>query len=145
MANDSILRSLIANDLTSTLLLGTPGGWRPSATIVLSFDRGEVELAYPALKGPDTLFSTPLVAPFLAGGKYFFGFRVFIEHGTHFQFLQLRNTNQSWNSASQEDAWQLIGATFDVPDPSKAVDFVVQFDVSDVRHRVFIKDFALYR
>src|SRR5262249_7658818 len=84
MPNEDILKSLIANDLSSTLRLGRPDGWRPSFTgIVLTFDRGEVVLAYPALKGRDTLFSTPLAGPFLAQTRYFFGFHVFIERGTY--------------------------------------------------------------
>jgi len=40
MANDAILKSLIVEDLSGTLRLGTPGGWRPTVTgIALSFDR----------------------------------------------------------------------------------------------------------
>src|SRR5262245_40002272 len=103
MANDSILKSLIVKDLSSTLQLSTPGGWRPTVTgIALSFDHGEVELAYPALDGPDTLSSNPFAGPFLAGAKYFFGFRVFIERGTYFANETLTNTNQTWNSPSSQ-------------------------------------------
>ena len=52
MANDSILKSLIVKDLSSTLPLGTPGGWRPTVTgIALSFDNGKVGRAGIALTG----------------------------------------------------------------------------------------------
>jgi hypothetical protein len=146
MANDTILESLVVEDLSGSLQLGTPGGWRPTFTgIAMSFDGGEVELAYPTLNGPDTLFSNPFAGPFLVGAKYFFGFWVFIERGTYFDNETLTNTNQTWNSPSSREAWQLVGATFDVPDPSKAVQFAVRFDVSDLRHRVFMKDFVLYQ
>src|SRR5262245_5526901 len=146
MADDFLLKLLIANDLSSTLQLSTPSGWRPSFTgIVLSFDRGDVELGYPALNGPDTLFSNPFAGPFLVGAKYFFGFRFFIERGTYFANQTLTNANQSWSSTSTEEGWQLIGATFDVPDPTKAVQFAVRFDVSEVRRRVFMKEFVLFQ
>jgi hypothetical protein len=146
MANDTILKSLIVEDLSGTLQLDTPSGWRPTFTgIAVSFDSGEVELAYPNLNGPDTLFSNPFAGPFLAGVKYFFAFWVFIERGAYFENETLTNTNQTWNSPSSQEAWQLVGATFDVPDPAKAVQFAVRFDVSNVRRRVFMKDFVLYQ
>jgi hypothetical protein len=146
MTRDAVLKSLVLQDISDTLQLGTPGGWRPSFTgIVLSFDDGVVGLTYTTLAGPDTLFSNPLAGPFLAGAKYFFGFRVFIERGAYFDNTNLINTTQAWNSLPSYETWQLVGATFEVPDPAQAVQFAVRFDVSDIGRRVFMKDFVLYR
>jgi hypothetical protein len=132
MVNDSILWLFIDEDLSSSLHLATPNGWQPNATITLICDRGEVGLAS---NGWNSVFSTPFTTPFAAGTKYFFGFQVCIERGTYFSFLTLTNTHQAWNSTSGQEAWQLVGATFDVPDPTNSMGFVFQFDTSSIRRR----------
>ena len=139
MAIDDILRSLITNDLSGTLQLGTPGGWRPSlpASSCLSTVAKSNWRTRPSI-GQIPSFRSLLRVLFWRAQSLFFGFRVFIERGTYFSNPTLTNVNQSWNSALNQEVWQLIGAIFDVPDPVSQVEFVLRFDVNDIRRRVLV-------